>query len=1266
MVSLATRSNARIPSKPSAHGLDAHRSIHHNAPRRTTLLWEEKPRSRAQTILFVLLLMLFSLVGTSFAQPTNLSTDREALPAAGKSTLPAVVREGSAPLVAHYPAKQMLRVAFAMRPPHMVEEEQLLESLRTPGSLEFRKFLTPEEWNDRFAPSIEDEQAVVEWAQSQGLTITQRYPSRLIVDVEAPAETMERAFNVQINRYQRLDTTGEPTFFSNDREVQLPNNISSVLSAVLGLDSFNQPVRASSQQAGAPRPDYLPGPVWQEGESAQKAGDGSWKPGGLNVPYVDTAESAAANLPPGYIDPRELYNAASYNYDGLQNLGHCCNPLGNPKNSPPDSSIAIYLGNDFLMTDVANFESWFPYLSYNVEKVYIDGFAPCCAVGEPFLDVEWATATANSFGDPVNTAKIYAYEYSGSGGNGPADVYAQMLTDNKARVMSTSYPFLEPAANAAHPFLDSLHAIFNQMAGQGWTLVAASGDQGATANCQSKSVWFPASDPNFVGVGGTELNVFQDVLQSSEIAWTGSTAPGSCNINNNQGGSTGGCSVVYAAPGYQSNPVCGKGSRSVPDVALNAFYGVYVSANGNVARLGGTSAAAPEMAGFFAQENAYLLSLGNQCGGTACAPLGNPDPALYAIGHKTYQPQHYPFYDITSGCNNNDIANASTGFYCAGPGYDLVTGWGSMNMLQMAWALNGWVTGNTTPKAPSFTIQQFNAGWTNDSTASIQWSVSSNASNSSASPTGIAGVSTAFDNEAPVRDAWLGSRITPKVDPAYFTGPAQPGQTDGSATFSSQGQGCHIYYFNAWDNDGGTTGPIASNKVCFDSIAPQSNASVSPQPNSSGWSTYPVQVTLTAVDPGASTGTGSRVKTIYYAVDQPACTASATATCSIYPGAAVQVTSSAIHTFTYFSADLAGNLEPAHTFTFNIDTVPPITAGRLQAGTGGNLETLVFSATDNLSGVAATYYSLDGGALTTYTGPIHFDSIGAHSVRYYSVDKAGNQEAARTDPFVISSLPVITGLNPNVVKAGSGSFTLIVNGTGFTPGTAGSWNSTVVNTDYVSPTEVLMGIPASLDAAPGTAKVTVTTSPGQSLPAALTVTAPTPVITSLSPNPVIAGGPTFWLTIHGTNFAPGDYVWVNTAVSPVVKYVSPSEMQVEISYASIEFPGTLSISAGPYYQARSAPATLTITVPTITGISPNRVVAGGPTFTLTIYGQSFAPGDYVWWNNTVLPVTTYISSTEMQVQISYENIAAPGTAGITVGPYYQARSIPATINITGS
>jgi len=111
-----------------------------------------------------------------------------------------------------------------------------------------------------------------------------------------------------------------------------------VLTAVLGLDSFNQPLHASGGQICAPRLDCLPGTVYREGEAAQKAGDDSWTPAGLNVPYADIPEShSAANLAPGFIDPRELYNAASYNYDGLQNPGHCCNPLGNPKSSPVEA-----------------------------------------------------------------------------------------------------------------------------------------------------------------------------------------------------------------------------------------------------------------------------------------------------------------------------------------------------------------------------------------------------------------------------------------------------------------------------------------------------------------------------------------------------------------------------------------------------------------------------------------------------------------------------------------------------------------------------------------------------------------------------------------------------------------------------------------------------------------------------------------------------------------------------------------------------------------
>jgi subtilase family serine protease len=77
----------------------------------------------------------------------------------------------------------------------------LHEQLHTKESPRFHQFLTADQWNAQFAPAAEDEQVVVDWAQSQGLAVTQRYANRLIVDVEGSAATVEKAFGVTLNLY---------------------------------------------------------------------------------------------------------------------------------------------------------------------------------------------------------------------------------------------------------------------------------------------------------------------------------------------------------------------------------------------------------------------------------------------------------------------------------------------------------------------------------------------------------------------------------------------------------------------------------------------------------------------------------------------------------------------------------------------------------------------------------------------------------------------------------------------------------------------------------------------------------------------------------------------------------------------------------------------------------------------------------------------------------------------------------------------------------
>src|SRR5271165_6205008 len=133
---------------------------------------------------------------------------------------PHQVREGLATPVEAYPPASKLRLAISIKAPKRAEAAAFLKQLQDKTSPNYHKWLTPEQWNARFAPSAKDEQAVVDWATSQGLTVTARYPNRLMVNVEGTVDTIQKAFNIKINRYEVNGTTE----FSNDRDPVIPSN----------------------------------------------------------------------------------------------------------------------------------------------------------------------------------------------------------------------------------------------------------------------------------------------------------------------------------------------------------------------------------------------------------------------------------------------------------------------------------------------------------------------------------------------------------------------------------------------------------------------------------------------------------------------------------------------------------------------------------------------------------------------------------------------------------------------------------------------------------------------------------------------------------------------------------------------------------------------------------------------------------------------------------------------------------------------------------
>jgi len=844
---------------------------------------------------------------------------------------PHQVSNGSAQLVGPFDANQKLRLVFGLQPPHMDKEKQFLEELQTKGSPNFMHFLKPEEWNARFAPAKQDEQAVVDWAKSQGLTVTHRYANRLLVDVEGPVATIEAALGVKINNYQ----LGNASFHSNDRDPVIPSQLTNIIHSVGGLNNL-QVLRPAAKHVQEPVfPIYAPGPVIGKGVSGSQDSK-SKRP--------DSLAKSKHGKPPitgGAYDPTDIYSSEAYDANALYALGHCCNPLGNPNNSPVETSIAIATAGSQAVSDMQGFQAQYPYLAYDFQEVYIDG-TPACCDGEGTMDLEWSTAMSNSFGSYVDTSKVWLYDGVDASFSTFTDVYNAILNDGNARVFSTSWGCEELYCTPSS-VMDTDDAIFSQMIGQGWTLVAASGDQGATAGCANfniaDAVQFPSSDPNVVAAGGATLSLDSSSNFLSEVGWTG--GPDGCNSND--GGSTGGFSAYYSTPFYQS-PL-GLPSRGVPDLALNADW-FYTPQNmffdGFLQGNGGTSIVAPELAGFFAQTNAYLDYVGNitgQCygGSIPCAPIGNGNWYLYWFGENPGYAPHYPFYDITSGCNNNDVTSFyGLGYSCASSGWDAVTGWGSINFLQLSWAINTYRAADFGAPVASFSGPATGTWYNTDQT--VSWTLSDTSSNGNPI-TGVSGFSQAWDSDP--GDVF--SEPTPGCCNSFYTGPQFANATTGSLDLASAGQGCHTANVRAWDNTGVPSGDQTYGSVCYDTVPPVTTASLKGNLVGNIYESA-VTVTLNASDPAPGSGVAYTVYQVNGGSQQT------------YTGP-FQVSTTGANTVEFHSVDNAGNVEQNEFSKFQIEA-PTSTSLASSVNPSSYHQSVTFTAT-----VTATFGGVPNGTV---------------------------------------------------------------------------------------------------------------------------------------------------------------------------------------------------------------------------------------------------------------------------------------------------------------
>jgi len=559
--------------------------------------------------------------------------------------------EGSFPL----PAITLLLKTSAAQ---QADLNQLLLAQQDSTSPSYHQWLTPEQYAGRFGVSTSDLAQITAWLKSQGFTVGYIARARNFVSFSGTAQQVANAFHTQIHRY----TVNGATHYANSTDPSIPAALAGLVSGIRGLNDFKL------------KPHF------------RKAQPRVLLDGTIVVGPNDFAT---------IYDVSRLYSA------GVNGTGQ---------------SIMIVGQSEIHESDITAFRNHFGLGAANFEPELvpadIGGPNPGYSPGdeeESDLDVEWSGAVAK------DATIIFVY----SSNVGYSEEYA--VDQAYAPVLSTSYGFCEEGLGLTE--MAPTQAWAQQANAEGITVLAAAGDTGA-ADCDGSppdnappavaegglAVDSPGSTPEVTSMGGSEFNegikTDQYWVNGSATSYIPEMVWNDTTISNENGGGLaaggGGASVYFTQPPWQSDLGLNDGMRHVPDLSFSAspyhdpIY-IYTSdpsseAVGGVTAIGGTSCAAPTMAGIVALLNQYMVS----SGAVQLAGLGNINPALYRLA-KT---QSSAFHDIVAGnnivpcadspdCTNINAASGIGSFgWSAGPGYDSASGLGSVDAYNLvhAWS----------------------------------------------------------------------------------------------------------------------------------------------------------------------------------------------------------------------------------------------------------------------------------------------------------------------------------------------------------------------------------------------------------------------------------------------------------------------------------------------------------------------------------------------------------------------------------------------------
>jgi kumamolisin len=455
-----------------------------------------------------------------------------------------VVRNGQVQSNGQLPQNQMMSLDIVLPVRNRAALDQFVADVYDPASANYHHFLTPQQFTAQFGPTQADYDAVVQFAQLNGFTVTGGSRDSMDVQVRGPVSAVQTAFHVRMQTYKH--PSENRTFYSPDQEPT--TDLSFNLWHVSGLDNYS-----------------IPHPLFESKTEYAAAH-------GINANQVVSHATTGSGPSASFLgsDMRAAYYGSGSLTGAGQNLG-----------------LFEYEGTDLadLQTYYKNVGQTYP--GSIITVLSTDGTStgctyPSCDDTEQTLDMTQALGMAPGL------ASMTMYV----GSTDTAIIGAMTTHSPLPMTIGCSWGWTPADPSTLNPY-------FEKMASQGQSFFAASGDDSTWTKTGKSAAW-PADNAYVIAVGGTDLTTSSAAGPwKSETAWSdsgGGISPDSIAIPSWQQ-----ISGVINSSNKGSTTL-----RNGPDVSANANFTFYTCADQTSClanEYGGTSFAAPMWAGFVALAN---------------------------------------------------------------------------------------------------------------------------------------------------------------------------------------------------------------------------------------------------------------------------------------------------------------------------------------------------------------------------------------------------------------------------------------------------------------------------------------------------------------------------------------------------------------------------------------------------------------------------------------------------------------------------------------